>query len=164
MSYATLAQLVERYGLQELADLLCDEQQLVTDELLKAHLDEDVTDWSDDEQAVIAIAALRAANALAQQTALIDSKISTRYLLPLTSPASLPVVECCLALTRAALADDGDNLSTTIKEERKHWRTWLDQVASGDAVLPGETAIGTGGAAHRRHTGTMQSGINWESY
>ncbi len=162
--YATVAQLVERFGLNELAELLCDEEQLVTDALLQAHLDGDVSGYSAEEQSAIAAAIQRAENALSKQSVYIDSKIASRYSLPLNDPAALPVGECCLALTRAALTDDGTNISTKIKEERKHWRDWLDQLAKCDAVLPGENAVGTGGAVNGRHVGCMQSGIDWGTY
>lgn len=164
MAYATTGQFVDAYGLRELADLLRDEEALVSEDLLRDALAGDVTAWSQAEQDAVARALARATTAFARQSNFIDSHLMARYALPLLSPETTPVVECCLALTRAALAEDGDNISTTVKEERKHWRDWLKQVASGEAFLPGETAVGEGGADLKRHAGRMSSALDWEVY
>ena len=164
MSYTTLQSLVDTYGIAEVAALLCDEDRLVTEDLLRDKLAADVGTYSAPEQEAIAAAVVRAENALARQSIFIDSKIAARYTLPLTDAASTPVVECCLALTRAALADDGDNITKTIKEERAHWRSWLKQVVDGSALLPGEVAGNQSGVVSQRQTGAMCSGLDWDSY
>lgn len=164
MAYATLQQLVDKFGLRELAQLLCDEERLVTDDLLRDKLAGDVSAWSQEEQDAITTAELRAAAALDRVSDLIDSAIGSRYNLPLTNPAYGPIVDCCLALSRAELSEDGDNISTTVKEERTYWRKWLERIENGKKILPGETQQGVSGHEQGRHCGTMPSSVDWEAY
>ena len=163
-AYATLQELVDAFGAVELQQLLCDEDRLLTEALFRAALADDTSAYSQVEQDVATAALARANAALQKQTNFIDGKIMGRYQLPLITPANTSVGECCLALTRAALADDGDNISTTIKEERKHWRDWLREVAQGSAFLPGEVVAGSGGSVQQRKTGTICSGIDWATH
>ena len=164
MPYATINQLIEAYGHAEVAELLCDEEQLVTETTLQAKVDDDITGLSAEEQTAINTAWARGENILARQSVFIDSKIGIRFTLPLSDPSATPVVECCLALSRAALADDGDNISTTIKEERKHWRAWLNDIASGNALLTGETQGSIGGTVNGHHCAPIPSAVDWDSY
>ena len=164
MAYATLLQLIEAYGHSEVTELLCDEEQLVTEIVLQAKVDDDISGLTTEEQAAVNAAWARAENVLSRQSIFIDSKIGIRYNLPLAAPESTPVGECCLGLTRAALADDGDNISTTIKEERKHWRAWLDDVGSGKALLTGETQGSIGGTTNGRHVADIPTSVVWNCY
>lgn len=167
MAYATAQELVEAYGLGEVADLLADENGHITPALLSDALAELPLDgYTNEEQDAVEAALNRLQRVLERQSQYIDSKLAQRYELPLPAEAqqSTPVAECCLALTRAALADDGDNLSTTMKDERKHWREWLDEIANGKAALPGVDAIATGGTPNRRLTAAAPSAIDWNSY
>ena len=50
MPYATITQLIEAYGHAEVAELLCDEEQLVTETTLQAKVDGDISGLSTEEQ------------------------------------------------------------------------------------------------------------------
>lgn len=162
--YATLQDLVNKYGTNELAELLCDEQQFVTSSLLTAHLGGDVSQWSQPEQDAIARAALRAESSLRNQSDFIDAALGSRYHLPLLNPNYGALVDCCLALTRADLSDDGDNITTTVKEERDYWRKWLDRIADGKNSLPGEQTDAAAASVGQHHVGKLPSSVQWESY
>lgn len=162
--YATITQYVTKYGITELAELLEDEEQLLTEDILKAAIAGDTSEYTAEEQAAASAALDRVNSALSDESLTMDSHIGARFTLPLTDPTQAPLVSCCLALTRCALADDGDNISTTMKEDRSHWRGWLNKIAKGDATLPGEEIKGMAGADHQRKTGCMPSGIDWGGY
>lgn len=167
MTYATLQQLCEAYGFGDIAELLCDENALITEALLRdAVAEQDLASYSSEEQTAVLDALIRANQILNRQSVFIDSKLANNYHLPLPDSArdNTPVVECCLALARAALADDGDNLSETLTAERKHWRNWLNDLAAGRAVLPGVARIASGGARQQRKTAAVSSSVDWSAY
>ena len=67
---------------------------------------------------------------------------------------------CCMALARCSLADDGDNISDSMKEDRTHWRGWLRDVQIGKVVLPGVPSVSAGdGNVQRRLTAKPRTGI-----
>jgi len=165
MAYATLEQLIEAYGIAEVSQLLCDEESLVTESLLNDIIASgNLSAYSQQEQDAIAKAVARAETILERQTVFIDSKISGRYRLPLKDADGSPVIECCLALTRAALADDGANISKRVIEERDHWRKWLNDVQKGHAHLLNEDARKASGSESRRLTARPKSAIEWGTY
>jgi phage gp36-like protein len=167
MPYATFEQLTEAYGWTEISQLLEDEEGLVTEALLKdVFFEADLGGYSAEEIAAATVALLRATNALLKQSHYIDSKLAAKYSLPLPAGAedTTPLKECCLALTRPALADDGDNISTTMKEERKHWREWLNDIANGNAFLPGIAHTAEGGNVNRRITSKPCSSVDLDRY
>ncbi len=167
MPYALFEQLTEAYGWTEVSQLLEDEEGLVSEALLKdVFLEADLSAYAAENIAAANTALLRANNALLKQSHYIDSKVAAKYSLPLPAAAedTTPLKECCLALTRAALADDGDNLSTTMKEERKHWREWLNDIAIGKAFLPGVAYTSEGGSINRRITSKPCSSVDLNRY
>lgn len=144
MAYADATDLVTTYGLGEITELLADEEGLLTPALVKDVIEgQPLSGYPADAQAAATAALARLEALLERQTQYIDSKLAVRYALPLPAPAqqNTPVVECCLALARAALADDGDNLSATMKEERQHWRDWLAEVVASQAHIVGATPL-----------------------
>lgn len=167
MAYATIEQLTEKFGWTEISQLLADEEGLVTEALLKDIVAQaDLGEYSQDQVNAGNAALLRVERALDKESHYMDSKLVAAYSLPLPASAqeSAPLEDCCLALTRAALADDGDNVSTTMKEERKHWREWLNDIASGKAFLPGVSRTSDSGSVNQRLTGKPCSSVDWSKY
>ncbi len=165
--YATVQALALAFGTRELSQLLCDEQGLVSEPLLSDALNEIPLDgYTTEEQAAIQRALLRANTVLDRQSVFINGHLTGRYPLPLplSASTSTPLQECCLALTRAALSDDGDNLSELVAEERKFWRKWLKDIETGKALLQGVNPTSLGGAEQQRLTGQASSAINWNNY
>ncbi|MGH1429760.1 MAG: phage protein Gp36 family protein [Neptuniibacter sp.] len=164
--YATVQEMTLQYGLNEIAQLLDDEEGNISSELLQAELDGDASSFTAEEQAAITRALNRADQIIQQQMNFIDSRIS-RYPVPLndSKARTTPVHTCCMALARAALADDGTNLSEQVSKDRDFWRTWLRDIASGKAVLPGLTPISLGsGTQQQRLSGEVKSSVDWGAY
>lgn len=167
MAYATLEQLMESFGWTEISQLLEDEQGLVTEALLKNLVTQaDLGEYGPEQIEEGEAALLRVTRALDKQSNFMDSKLAAAYALPLPTNAreTAPLEDCCLALTRAALSDDGDNLSTTMKEERKYWRSWLDEIATGKAWLPGVSRTSENGSESRRQASQPRSSVDWSCY
>ena len=165
--YATLQQLCNQYGYREIAELLCDEEGLLTqDMLIEAVAGDDLSLYTSAEQAAITAAVERANDAITRQGAYMNSKIGARYQLPLPAGAiaDSPLEECCLALTRAYLADDADNSSQMIDGARTRWIKWLTDLAKDQTVIPGATRLGTGGTDNTYRTAKPASAVNFENY
>lgn len=164
MAYATLEQMIERFGLEEMSQLLVDEQDLLTGELLQAALNDSVSSYSDQEQSAATYAINRADTIVDQQSDVMNTKLGTRYLLPLNRPDNGSIIECCLALSRAALSDDSSNISKLIMAERDNARKWLRDISESKAHLPDERSHKSGGAEKKYHTRQPRSSVNWEFY
>lgn len=165
--YATIAELATQYGLTEVAQLMDDEEGNISAALLQAALDGDTSSYTADEQAAIARAMARADAIISQQQALIDASVAQRYSVPLSDSdaRATPVHSCCLALARAGLADDGDNIGEQMAKDRDYWRTWLRDLAKGQLTLPGISVISAGGNTPRqRLTGVARSNVEWSDY
>ena len=166
MPYATLQKLCSHYGYRELSQLLCDENDLLTqDMLLEAVAGDDLTQYNADEQVAIANALNRANDALPRQSIFMDSKIGVRYQLPLSASAitSGPLEECCLALTRAYLADDSDNSAEIIENARKRWIKWLEDLAKDMSFIPNALKVSVGGTENKYLT-AKPSGLDLSNY
>lgn len=161
--YATVTDLLLRYGADEIVELLADEAGDLTIEVLKAVMNKENTSaFSDGEIAAASNAFDRMLAVLEQASREIDSYVGTRYGVPLEQSkiVATPVQRCCLALARADLADDGDNLSEGLEKDRDHWRGWLLKVSTGKATLPNLTALSTGGGnKQRRLTAKIPTGL-----
>lgn len=167
--YVTLNELVLLHGTVEIAQLMDDEDGNISAPLLTAALAGDVSQYSNDEQAAISRAVQRAEQIIAQQMAFIDSQIGKQYAVPLDDKTAraTPVQIACTAFVRAALGDDGDNISEQVSKERDYWRSWCRDIANGKTILPGVTAISAGSASgteQRRLTAQPSSDIDWGSY
>lgn len=167
MSYAAVVDLIEAYGLQELYELLSDENGLITAQLVSdAVAGSPLDDYTADQIDAVTAALARAANVLERQSSVMNGALASRYALPLDADAedaNGALFECCLALTRAALADDGDNVSTTMKEERSYWRDWLKRIERGETRLVNVEPISAGGT-NQRLTAPAPSDVNWTTY
>lgn len=164
--YATLTQLCTQYGYREVSQLLSDEDAPLTEQMLRDALaNADVTSYTPDEQAVIAVGMNRGNDALIRQSNFMDSKIATRYQLPLSDSAvaAAPLEECCLALTRAYLCDDSDNSSPIIEGGRTRWIKWLTGLARDETVIPGAAKVAAGGTQNGYHT-AKPKGLDLSNY
>lgn len=167
MPYATLEQLCKQYGYREISQLLCDEGDLLTqDMLLEAVAGDDLSQYTAEEQEAIASAINRANDAITRQSILMDSKIGVRYQLPLlpSAIAAAPLEECCLALSRAYLSDDSDNQAEVIEVGRTRWTKWLNDLSKDLSVIPNAIKITVGGSENRALSAKPTSGLNLENY
>lgn len=166
--YATLSEITLQYGTTEIAQLLDDEDGNISPELLTAALNnEDLSSYTPDEISSINRALNRAEQIITQQAHFIDASVGRRYPVPLSdsNARATPVQVCCMALVRAALADDGDNISEQVAKDRDYWRGWLRDIATDKAVLPGLTVISSGnGSEQQCITQQPKSRINWSDY
>ncbi|TNC80708.1 MAG: hypothetical protein C9356_12470 [Oleiphilus sp.] len=165
--YATLQNLCTQYGYREISQLLCDEDSLLTEDMLRTAIaGGDLTVYTAEEQEDIAAAVNRGNDALTRQSALMDSRIASAYNLPLpaTAIAASPLEECCLALTRAYLCDDSDNTSQVIEGSRTRWIKWLVDLASGQTVIPGGDRIGDGGIDKQFHSTAVSDRTDLSNY
>lgn len=170
MPYATPPQLIQAYGLKELTQLLADEQDLLTEQLL--------TDaiavagggaWTGDptpEEQAAAVAALARLNRKIETTAnFMDGYLRTAVTLPLSADdANIGTLnDCCMALTRCGLAEDPDNATELMMSGCDTWRAWLKDVSRGVVQLgtPGGETLPT---KRRIRTGQAVSAYNWESH
>ena len=113
MSYASLADLVSRFGEQELIQLT-------------------------DTENVGEIDTLTVSKALADADAEIDAALRGRYQLPLSTTPEL-VVRIACELTREALY--ADSPSETVKDRAKNARLLLTGIASGKMRLEAPAAV-----------------------
>jgi len=164
MSYITLEQLIERFGLTEISQLLQDEQDIVTDELLSNILNGEASSYSEQEVKATESAIARAETIIQRISDFMDSKFRARYTLPLQNPEQGNVVECCLALSRAALADDQTQVSKKVIAERDHWREWLKDVSNGKALLHEDRVGKIKGEEKTYPTRRPKSRVNWANY
>lgn len=126
MAYATVEDLIARFGEVEIIRLSASEGQL-------------------DDQ----VNALRCGVALADATATIDSYVRGRYAVPL-SPVPREILAACCTLARYDLArGEQKTPSAEMKEERSATVKWLEMIAGGKVLLDGaspNTASGIAGA------------------
>lgn len=160
MSYASAQQFAKKYGTDETAQLLQDEEKLLDVDLLRAALAGalDPDDWST-EQIAAGVAALeRLDDALGEASRTIDGYLLAQYALPLTVEqiAATPLDARCLTLTRCILMDDADNRTDLATDDCKAATAWLRDVADGRVqLLPpdaggnsGKTVIGRFGSRY----------------
>lgn len=161
MSYSTPAKFIEQFGLEETTDLLRDEEQLVTSDLLKEAMAGEFIDRSQEEIAAAESAIKHLNDALTSASRMMDGYFLAVLSLPLTQQQIdlAPVSECCLELARCHLQDDDDNQSEDSEKRCKRWFSWLRDVADSRVKLVVEQA-GTGGPRH----GYFRSDEKWSQY
>lgn len=164
MAYATPADFVQAFGLDETCMLLMDEERLLTTELLVAGLRELAAGGTvmDD---VAAQALERLTRRLHNTSNLMDGYLGSAVSLPISSakPELMGVLqECCLALARCALSDDPDNATDRMDAACSNWRQWLRDVAAGKIKLV--DADGSVAAGGRTVHGNVPSAYNWGMY
>lgn len=167
MSYATPALFISKFGLTETTQLLADEENLLTTQLLR---DAIAGAWTGtptvDEQAAATAALARITRQLAVTSNTMDGYLRSALTLPLAAgDANMGALEdCCLALVRCGLADDSDNATERMDECCKTWRAWLKDVATGKTqlVVGGDPMAGT--VSGKVHTGQARSGFCWGAF
>lgn len=166
MPYATPDRFIESYGLEESVQYLSDEQGLLTAQLLKDALAGAWTGAPSDEEKAAALAAVeRFKRKLETQSNLMDGYLRPAVVLPLSAEDANAgtLEECCLALTRCALADDTDNATERMDNCCKDWRSWLRDISTGKAKLAGAggQAIAPSGGAR---SGQAASRFDWAAF
>lgn len=167
MPYATPNHYAQAFGLQELAQQLQDEELLLESANLQAGLaalaaGAVVTDT----HAQRALDRLQAK--LSNISNFMDGYLRNAMALPITGQGQVLGVlqECCLALTREAIADDSDNITEHVTNTADRWRKWLRDIAARKVALvsdDGNTSNSSGGrvvvgkVAPAVHASTLQS-------
>ena len=170
MSYATPSAYLQRFGLDEAVQLLGDEQQLLTSQLLLDAISVEAGgDWtgapSADEIATAQAALARLAAQLQSSSNFMDGYLRSAVTLPLSSDDANAgtLADCCMALSRVGLADDTDNATDRMDKTADGWRAWLKDVAARRVQLigaAGEAPASTGGA----RSGQARSGYDWDRF
>lgn len=166
MPYATPQRFIQEYGLEETTQLLADEQQLLTSQLLSDALAGAWTGTpSAAEQAAANAAKDRITRKLLTVSNFMDGYLRGAVSLPLSAGDANAgtLEECCIAIAREGLADDSDNVTERIETVADRWRAWLKDVQSGKVVLvtaSGEEVAGRG----RVRTGQAVSGFDWGGF
>lgn len=166
MAYATPQRFIQEYGLDETTQLLADELQLLTSQLLSDVLAGSWTGTpSAAEQAAANAAKDRITRKLATVSNFMDGYLRVAVTLPLSANDANAgtLEECCVALVREGLSDDSDNITERMEKVADRWRTWLRDVQAGRATLvttAGEEVPGRG----RVRTGQAATGFNWDAF
>jgi phage gp36-like protein len=161
--YATAADYVQEFGFTETFQLLRDEAELLTVELLReAMAGVFLSGHTDDEIAAATQAVARLADIIVRSERFIDGFIRSAVTLPLTQDQvdQTPLKTCCLELSRCQLKDDDDNMSELQQERCKEARSWLKEVARGNVKLLSSPASTSG----RVLSGRMPSAYNWGAF
>jgi phage gp36-like protein len=166
MPYATPQQVIQNYGLKEITQLLTDEQNLLTEQLLT---DAIAGAWTGDPSAEDIAAAEAALERFTRKIETVSNFMDTYLQRAVTLPLSADdanigtLNECCMALVRCGLSDDPDNATDRMDECCDKWRTWLKDVAKGTAQLvkpDGETLP----TKSRVRSGQAYSRYNWHGH
>lgn len=166
MPYATAVQFIAKFGLQETAQLLQDEERLLTSQLLK---DAMAGSWSGspsaEEQTAAEAALARLVDQLATSSTFMDGYLRAVVALPLAGDDanSATLRDCCLALARCGLADDCDNSTERMEAACATWRKWLQDIAARRVQLvsdDGTTPPASGGV----RSGQAKSNIDWAGF
>lgn len=170
MPYATPTQVIAEYGLKEVTQLLTDEQQLLTEQLL---LDAIAMATGGQWSELLSPAEINAATAalarlnrkLDTQSSFMDGFLRSAVTLPLAlSDANTGTLnECCMALTRCGLSDDPDNATERMDECCATWRKWLRDVANGVVSLVNAAGQEVAGKSRIRQ-GAASSGYDWAAH
>jgi phage gp36-like protein len=164
--YATATAYLQKFGLAEAAQVLADEQALLTEQLLKDAIAGGGA-WtgnpSDAEKAAGVAALARLERQLAVTSNFMDGYLRAAVTLPLAPTDATVLEDCCLALVRCELHDDSDNATERMDETGKTWRKWLCDVQAGRVAL-----AGAGGEAlpsrGRVKVGQATSAYDWNSF
>lgn len=170
MPYATPAQVIAEYGLKEVTQLLTDEQQLLTEQLLLDAIAVAAGGaWtgnpSQAEKDAANAALARLNRKLETQSNFMDGFLRTAVTLPLAvNDANTGTLnECCMALTRCGLSDDPDNATERMDECCNTWRKWLRDVANGVASLVNNAGQEVAGKSRVRQ-GAASSRYDWAAH
>lgn len=163
MAYATPAQFIAKFGLEETTQLLQDEERLLTAQLLKDAL---AGSWTGsptaEEQAAATAALARLVDQLATSSNTMDGYLRAVVALPLAGDDanSGTLRDCCLALARCGLADDCDNSTERMEAACATWRAWLKDVAARRVQLVNDSGAAPAVTLGVR-SGQARSGFDW---
>lgn len=170
MPYATPQQLIAEYGLKEVAQLLADEQSLLTELLLTDAIAVAAGGlWTGNPTAGDMAAAVTALARLNRKLETIsnfmDGFLRGAVTLPLLAgDANAGTLnECCMALVRCGLSDDPDNATERMDDQAATWRTWLKNVSIGIVTLVNPAGQQVAGKSRIR-TGQAASGFDWAAH
>lgn len=135
--YASVVQYLNEFGIDEATQLLADEQDLLSVELLQARLVGNTAGHSVEQKAVLDKALARLEAMLNQQSHYINGFIRKKVRLPLAQADAdkTPLAACCMNLTRMQLMDDADNATDEMHKRVARWDKWLRDIANGHVVL-----------------------------
>lgn len=163
MPYATPAQFIAKFGLEETTQLLQDEERLLTTQLLK---DAIAVTWtgspSAEDQAAATEALARLTDQLATSSTFMDGYLRAVVTLPLAVGDSnnATLKDCCLALARCGLADDCDNSTERMEAACSTWRAWLKDIAARRVQLVNDSGTATVTTSGVR-SGQAATGYDW---
>ena len=170
MPYATPAQVIAEFGLREVTQLLADEQELLTEQLLLGAIAVAAGGaWTGSPSAAEIAAAQAALARLLRKIETVgnymDGYLRSAITLPVSAlDANLGTLnECCMALVRCGLADDTDNATERMDECCNKHRAWLKDVARGVVSLVNAAGAELPSGAKVR-TGQAASNYNWGGY
>lgn len=170
MAYATPQRFIREYGLEETTQLLADEQQLLTSQLLSDALSVATGGvWTGSPSAAdmaVAVAALdRLTRKLATSANFMDGYLRAVVTLPLAADdANASTLEDCnAALARCLLADDADNATERMDKCCDQWRVWLRDVQAGRVALVTSAGAEVAGRGRIR-SGQATTGYNWGAF
>lgn len=170
--YASAAQYINEFGIDEATQLLADEHALLDVELLQARLAGNTASHSAEQTAVLDAALYELENKLRQQSNYIDGFIRKKVHLPLaqTDVDKTSLASCCMYLTRMDLMDDADNATDEVSRRVARWDKWLRDIASGtvllfDAASGVSMADGVATATQKQHHfGVSKSSFDWGGF
>lgn len=160
--YASVEQYIQEYGLIEAVQLLNDEDNELTLQLLKDWLDNRTSGHTAEQTKVLAAVITRLESMLEQQSQFMNGYLRQQVNLPLSTEqiAQTPIRTCCLELTRFQLADDCDNGTEAMQFRYKRWLVWLDSVSKGHLQLLDATSSSDANV----HVGTMHTNYRWGDF
>ena len=170
MPYATPQQVIAEYGLKEVAQLLADEEGLLTELLLTDAMAVAAGGlWTGNPSAAEMVAAQTALarfnRKIETQSNFMDGFLRNAVTLPLAAgDANAGTLnECCLALVRCGLSDDPDNATERMDERAATWRSWLKDVSRGVVQLVNPAGATVAGKSRIR-SGQAMSAYDWEKH
>lgn len=167
MAYATPAQFISQFGLEETTQLLQDEERLLTAQLLK---DAMAGSWTGtptvDEQAAATNALARLTDKLTSTSNFMDGYLRAVVTLPLADDDANAgtLKDCCLAFTRCGLADDCDNSTERMLDNCSTWRAWLKDVSARRVQLVAPSGATPAGVTGSVRGGQASSGYCWGAF
>lgn len=172
MPYTTATSFIAKHGLDETTQLLADEQNLLTSQLLLDAISVDDMGYWTGEPSEAEIAAAQAALARINRQIETTSNFMDSYLrkavsLPL-APADAnagTLEDCCLALVRCGLADDTDNATERMDKGCEMWRMWLKDVGRGLVELVATTGLPVApNTSSGARFGKADTGYDWACF
>lgn len=170
MPYATATDYIARFGADAAAQLLADEQRLLTGQLLRdAVAVAGGGAWTGsptaDEQHAATAALAHLVRQLEVASSTMDSYLRVAVTLPLAADTATAgtLQDCCLALTRNGLSVDAGQATEVVTKTADRWVSWLRDVAARRVQLvstTGEPAPVSGGVRH----GRAASAFNWGAF